>query len=112
MSAEVTIVTAEADNAIAVPAIALTGTSGNYAVRVLNSDGTVSSRSVEVGLIASDYAQITSGITAGETVVTGSSADRTTTSTTSNGGGRNAGFGGLNGGGGFQPPAGGFPGGN
>ncbi len=112
MSAEITIVTAQADNAIAVPAIALSGTSGNYTVRVMGTDGAVQSRAVEVGLIASDYAQITNGIAAGEAVVTGSSADRTTTSTSSGSSGRNGGFGGLNGGGGFQPPAGGFPGGD
>ena len=52
-------------------------------MRVLDSDGSVESRTVEVGLIAVDLAQITSGLTAGETVVTGTSADRTTTSTTS-----------------------------
>ena len=91
------------------PSIALSGTAGDYTVRVLTGDGSVENRTVEVGLIASDLAQITSGITAGETVVTGTSADRTATSgstTTSTGRG---GFGGLDGGGGFQPPAGGFP---
>ena len=109
MSAEITIVIAEADDALAVPAIALSGTAGSYTVRVLNSDGTVEARSVDVGLIASDYAQITGGLAEGEAVVTGSSADRTSTSssTTTNDRG---GFRGLDGGGGFQPPAGGFPG--
>ena len=80
MSAEITIVIAEAADALAVPAIALSGTSGSYTVRVLNSDGTVEARSVDVGLIASDYAQITGGLAEGEAVVTGSSADRTSTS--------------------------------
>jgi len=109
MSAEITIVIAEAADALAVPAIALSGTAGSYTVRVLNSDGTVEARSVDVGLIASDYAQITGGLAEGEAVVTGSSADRTSTSssTTTNDRG---GFRGLDGGGGFQPPAGGFPG--
>jgi hypothetical protein len=66
---------------------------------------------VQVGLVASDYAQITSGISEGEAVVTGSSADRTTTSTTTTTGRDGfGGAGGLGGGGGFQPPAGGFPG--
>ena len=112
MSAEVTVVIAKAENVLAVPAIALSGTSGSYTVRVLNSDGTVESRSVQVGLIASDYAEITSGVTAGEAIVTGSSADKTTTSSSSSSGtgsGRDGGgFGGLSGGGGFpQPPNGG-----
>jgi macrolide-specific efflux system membrane fusion protein len=109
MSAEVTIVVAEADNAIAVPAIAVSGTSGSYTVSVLNADGTVESRSVDVGLIASDYAEIRSGVSEGETVVTGSSADRTTTTTTTTTTGRDGfgGMNGLNGAGGM--PAGGPP---
>ena len=46
MSAEITIVLAEADNALAVPAIALSGTEGSYTVRVMNADGNVEPRSV------------------------------------------------------------------
>jgi len=105
MTADVTIVIAEADNAIAVPIAALSGTSGNYAVQVMGSDGTVQSRSVQVGLITSSLAQITSGVSAGETVVTGTASDRTSTSSSSQ---SNNGFNQL-GGGAFQPPAGGFP---
>jgi hypothetical protein len=62
----------------------------------------VETRTVEVGLVASDYAQVTSGIAVGEAVVTGSSADRTTTTTTTTSG--RGGFGGLDG-----MPAGGPP---
>jgi macrolide-specific efflux system membrane fusion protein len=113
MSAEITIVIAQADNAVAVPAIALSGTSGSYVVRVLNSDGTVESRSVQVGLITSSLAQITSGVTSGETVVTGTSADKTSTSSSSSS--SNSRTGGLNdisgAGGQPQPPNGAFPGG-
>ncbi len=107
MSAEITIVIAEADDALAVPAIALSGTAGSYTVRVLNGDGSVEARTVDVGLIASDYAQITGGLAEGEAVVTGSSADRTSTSGSTTTGRE---FRGFDGGGGFQPPAGGFPG--
>jgi multidrug efflux pump subunit AcrA (membrane-fusion protein) len=110
MSAEITIVIAEATDALAVPAIALSGTSGSYTVRVLNSDGTVEARSVDVGLIASDYAQITGGLAEGEAIVTGSSADRTLTSSSTSTTNDRGSFRGLDGGGGFQPPAGGFPG--
>jgi len=110
MSAEITIVIAQADNAVSVPAIALSGTTGSYTVRVLNADGTVESRPVQVGLVTSDLAQITSGVNDGETVVTGTSADRTTTSSSATNRG-SGGFGGIGGTGGFQPPAGGFPGG-
>ena len=107
MTADVTIVIAQADNAIAVPIAALSGTSGNYSVQVMGSDGTVQSRPVQVGLITSTLAQITSGVNAGETVVTGTASDRTSTSSSSQ---NNGGFGQL-GGGGFQVPVGGFPGG-
>ena len=111
MSAEISIVLAEADDALAVPAIALSGTNGNYTVRVMNADGTVEVRSVEVGLVTSDLAQITSGLTDGETVVTGSSADRTSSSSTAasggfGGAGALGGGGAFPGGGNFQPPAG------
>ena len=54
MSADVTIVVAQAADAVAVPAIAVSGTSGSYTVRVLGTDGTVETRSVEVGLMTSD----------------------------------------------------------
>ncbi len=108
MSAEVTVVIAQVEDATAVPVIALAGTSGSYTVRILASDGSVETRSVDVGLITSDLAQITGGLADGETVITGSSADRTTstTTTTTTTGGR-GGLGGLDGG----PPAGGIPGG-
>jgi len=82
---------------------------------VLNSSGTVETRTVQVGLITSDLAQITSGVTSGETVVTGTSADKTSTSSGSSSTRTNAGgFGGANdlsGAGGNQPPNGAFPGG-
>ena len=61
MTADVTIVIAQATDAIAVPVAALSGTSGNYTVQVMGSDGTVQSRPVQVGLITSSLAQITSG---------------------------------------------------
>jgi macrolide-specific efflux system membrane fusion protein len=103
MSAEVTIVTAQADDALAIPAIALSGTSGEYTVRVLASDGTVETRSVEVGLIASDLAEVTTGLANGEAVVTGTSADQVTSSTSTASTGADL----LSGGGGM--PAGGPP---
>ncbi len=102
MSAEVSITISQADNVLAVPAIAVSGTSATgYTVRVLGSDGSLETRSVQVGLMTDSMAEITSGLTAGEAVVTGTSADQVTTTTTTNQGG---GFpGGVQGG----PPAGG-----
>ncbi len=65
--------------------------------------------------MTSELAEITDGVAAGETVVTGTSADRTSTSSSSSGSTRGQDFGGLSGAGGFQggPPAGmPVPGGN
>jgi RND family efflux transporter MFP subunit len=106
MSAQVAITIDEADNVVAVPAIALEGTNGNYAVRVLNSDGSVTVTPVQVGLVTSSLAQIMSGISDGQAVVTGTTSSLNSTS------GGTTGFpgGGITGGGNF--PAGGFrPGG-
>ena len=81
MSADVTIVITSAKNVVAVPAIALSGTAAATPSASSAADGTVETRTVAVGLIdRSDYAQITDGIASGETVVTGTSADRTSTS--------------------------------
>ena len=104
MSASVSITTAEADNVLAIPAIALIGSTGSYGVRVMAADGSISTVSVTVGLITTQYAAITAGLSAGDTVVTGVSTPRTSTATTTtNGGGLGGGFGGG--------LTGGFPGG-
>jgi hypothetical protein len=68
---------------------------------------------VQVGLITSNLAQITSGIASGETVVTGTSADKTSSSSSSSSSNSTRGLdNGLSGAGGQpQPPNGGFPGG-
>jgi RND family efflux transporter MFP subunit len=107
MSAQVAITIDEADNVVAIPAIALEGSNGNYAVRVLNADGSVTQTPVQVGLITSSLAEIKSGISDGQAVVTGTTSSLNSTSTT---GGTGFPGGGITGGGNF--PAGGFrPGG-
>ena len=70
------------------------------------ANGSVSTEAVEVGLVTSTLAQITSGLTEGQRVVIGVSTARTSTTTTTGG------FGGLGGalgggGGGFRGPNGG-----
>lgn len=99
MSADVTIVTDSANDVLTIPSRALSGAGDNYSVRVVAADGTVSTRAVTVGLVTDSLAEITSGLTAGDTVVTG-------TSSTDSLGGPNVG----NFGGGFQggPPGGGI----
>jgi len=111
MTADVTITTASAANVLTVPSEALGGTAGNYTVRTLGADGVPQAQPVTVGLVTSTLAEIKSGLTAGETVITGTTAARnaTTTTTTPNRGG--FGGGGL-GGGGFVGGGGGGGGGN
>jgi len=98
MSASISITTAEADNVLAVPAISLVGSLGNYSVRVLDASNQPQLVSVQVGLVTSSMAEIQSGISAGTAVVTGTSSNRTSTNGTGGGG---VGFPGV-GGGGFQ----------
>ncbi len=100
MSASVSITTAEADNVLAVPAIALVGANGSYTVRVMGTDGSISSVPVTVGLTTTQYAAITSGINAGDAVVIGTSSPRT--ASTTNAGNLTGGFGGFGGGGNFN----------
>jgi multidrug efflux pump subunit AcrA (membrane-fusion protein) len=107
MSASISIITDEVDNVLTVPSIALVGSVGNgYSVRVLDATGQPQLVSVDVGLVSSSLAEIKSGLTQGESVVTGTSSTRTSTSTSGQGGfgvpGVGGGFGG-NGGGQTRP---------
>ena len=81
MSASVAVTTAEAQNVVTVPAIAVLGSAGNYEVRVLDANGQVQVVPVQVGLMSSSLAEIQRGVSAGETVVVGtvSALDATTT---------------------------------
>jgi multidrug efflux pump subunit AcrA (membrane-fusion protein) len=96
MSVQVTVVTAQSPGVLSIPSIALGGTLGSYTVSVLAGDGTISTRSVGTGLVTTDLAQITSGLVAGDRVVTGTASTQLTT---------------TDGGGGFRGPGGGFGGG-
>ena len=102
MTADITITTASATNVLTVPAAALSGSTGNYTVRVLGPDGTPQVRPVEVGLVTSSLAEITSGLNQGEAVITGTASQRNQTVTNGfgPGGGTFVGTGG--GGGRFQ----------
>jgi macrolide-specific efflux system membrane fusion protein len=76
MSADVSIVTATASSVVAIPSRALSGSAGQYTVRVVAEDGSVSVRSVTVGLVTSSLAEIKSGLQSGERVVTGTSSQQ------------------------------------
>ena len=73
MSADVTITIQSATNVLTVPAEALRGTAGDYTVLVLGADGQPTAQAVEVGLVTSTTAEIKSGLTEGQAVVTGTS---------------------------------------
>ena len=94
MTADVTITIDSATGVLAVPATALRGSAGAYTVLVLGADGQAVSQAVEVGLVTSSLAEITSGLTAGQEVVTGIANPQSGTSTTSSGGFGGGGFGG------------------
>jgi macrolide-specific efflux system membrane fusion protein len=103
MSADVTITIASATGVLTVPASALQGTDGDYRVLTLGADGTPVATPVEVGLVTSTLAEITSGLSEGTAVVTGTASDLAGTDQ-SNGGG-------FVGGGVAVPIGGGPPGG-
>jgi multidrug efflux pump subunit AcrA (membrane-fusion protein) len=102
MTADIDVTTAESADVLSVPATALNGSSGNYSVMVLGADGVPTAQAVEVGLVTSSLAEITSGLTEGQTVVTGVNTTRTGTATTTNGGGLGGGLGIPIGGGTFR----------
>jgi multidrug efflux pump subunit AcrA (membrane-fusion protein) len=108
MSADIEVVTAEASDVLSVPATALTGSDGNYAVRVLGADGVPTATAVDVGLVTSSLAEIKSGLTEGQTVVTGTSTAQTGAAAAAGGGlgGGGLGFPTGGGGGNFRPPNG------
>jgi macrolide-specific efflux system membrane fusion protein len=102
MTADVTITIDSATNVMTVPAAALRGTAGDYSVLILGADGSPTAQPVEVGLITNTTAEIKSGLTDGQEVVTGVNTAQTGTTPTTPGG---------LGGGGIGIPGGGFQGG-
>lgn len=75
MTADVTITIATASDVLTVPASALQGSTGDYAVLVLGADGLPVRQAVEVGLVTASLAEISGGLTEGTAVVTGTAAD-------------------------------------
>lgn len=73
MTAEVNIVLGSADNVLTVPAAALGSRDGEgkYRVKVLNADGSTAERRVEIGLNDKVTAEVKSGLSEGDKVVTG-----------------------------------------
>lgn len=83
MSAEISVTTAAAPDVVAVPAIALeSAADGTYYVQVLDDAGEPQAVVVEVGLITSSLAEVTSGIGEGTSVVIGTASDQQSSGTT------------------------------
>ena len=102
MSAQASVTTAQAADVLTVPSVALRGANGNYSVQVLDASGQPQTVAVTVGLVSNGLAEIQSGLTEGERVVTGTVSARQGTTTTGGGiGGGIAIPGGIGGGGGF-----------
>lgn len=99
MTASVAITTAQATNVVAVPTVAIQSGTDGYAVSVLGTNGTVQQVPVQVGLVTSSYAEIQSGLSEGQTVITGVATQRQSTTTS-------GGFGVPGLGGGFRPNGG------
>ena len=87
MSADVAITIQSAQNVVTVPASALQGTDGDYAVLTLATDGTPQRVPVQVGLVTNASAEIKSGIDAGVPVVIGTTAELVGTTSGGFGGG-------------------------
>ena len=95
MTADVTITIDSATNVLTVPSAALRGTAGNYSVLTMGADGTPVAQPDEVGLVTNTTAEIKSGLTEGQEVVTGVNTPQTGTATNGNGGFGGGGFGGA-----------------
>jgi RND family efflux transporter MFP subunit len=72
MYAQVTLGTAEARNASAVPPGAIDGTGDNQKIFVVDNDGVVRVRKVVTGIQSPQYIQILSGANPGDVAITGS----------------------------------------
>jgi macrolide-specific efflux system membrane fusion protein len=93
MTANVTITISSVTNVLTIPAASLRGTAGAYTVLILGADGTATAQPVQVGLVTNTTAEIRSGLSAGQRVVTGINTAQTGTAATTNGGGFGGGLG-------------------
>jgi len=75
MTAQASITTESRDDVLAAPVTALIERDGQTFVQVLEEDGTITPVEVTVGIQGGYWVEITSGLSGGENVVTGSSGD-------------------------------------
>jgi macrolide-specific efflux system membrane fusion protein len=111
MTAEVHIVLGKAQGVLTIPSAALTKTPRGYMVQVMEQDGQVRPRPVEVGLNNKVNAEIRNGLKSGERVVVGESTGESSSARMMMGPPGFGGGGPGDGGGGPPPGGGGGPGG-
>jgi macrolide-specific efflux system membrane fusion protein len=102
MTGSLTVTIASRANVLVVPTSAVSGSSSSSFVRVM-MNGVPAYRQVTTGMATSSLTQITSGLAAGETVVTGQYTNSASSSTSTSGG-----LGGLGGFGNFPGGSGAF----
>jgi len=104
LSVSISIVIEQNDDALLVPSKAVSKSGGKYVVKVLNSDGSIEQKTVEIGMEDWQNTEILSGLSEGETIVTSSTGTTTngTTKTTSTSNTMRS-IGGIMGGGGPPP---------
>lgn len=108
MSVSASIITDVKQDVITVPNSALKNQGGNNYVEVLNNDNTPQQVNVEIGIANNTDTEITSGVKAGDEVVTQTISGSSNTNTNSTGS-QNRGGGGFGGGGGIRFFGGGGP---
>ena len=101
MTGSLTVTIASRSNVLLVPTSAVSGSSSASFVRVM-TNGTPTYRQVTTGMTTSSLTQITSGLTAGEVVVTGTYTNSATTNSGTSTTGGFGGLGGFSGGGSFR----------
>ncbi|MGW1988981.1 efflux RND transporter periplasmic adaptor subunit [Embleya sp. NPDC001921] len=108
-TANISVVVAQADNALQVPSAAVTGTGATASVRVL-VNGAEQRRTVTAGVVGDQTTQIVSGLAEGDEIVIGTVAAAGSAGSTSGRSGQST-RGGTTGGGQPVPGIGNFPGG-
>ena len=108
MTGTLDIVIEQATDVLMVPTTAVSGSSSTSFVRVMQ-DGKPVYRQVQTGMATSSYTEITSGLAAGETVVTGQYTDGADSSGSTSSQSTRSGGSILQGGGAFPAGPGGMP---
>jgi len=103
LSVSISIVIEQNDDALLVPSKAVSKSGGKYVVKVLNSDGSIEQKTVEIGMEDWQNTEILSGLSEGETIITSSTGTTNGTTKTTSTSNTMRSIGGIMGGGGPPP---------